>query len=138
MLRTPLAFLLVLGSAGLLYGADFTAEDPALTLAELKSLIIGNSWSGDLGGPGGEASFKEFIDPSGELRGETSKDSKYTAHWLLRDDGLFCWDYGEIGLDPKGDGCAPILKKGSHVAFRRLDGLIGPTWVQSEGNAFGL
>jgi len=82
--------------------------------------------------------FKEYIDPNGELRGETAEGSSYPGHWTLRDDGLFCWDYGEVGLDPMGDGCAPLLKKDDAVAYRRLDGFVGPTWALAAGNAFGL
>ena len=134
MKHITLALTLCIAFTGLARAADFTTSDPALTLDELKSVITGSSWSGSYDG----ADYKEYVDPNGELRGDNSKDGKYLAHWKLREDGLFCFDYGTIGMDPGQDGCVQILKKGDQIAYRRLDGEIEGTATLVLGNPFGL
>ncbi len=113
---------------------DIIADDPAMTIEEMQALLIGNSWSFNDEG----ADFKEYFDPNGELRG-IGADGKYTAHWKYREyDNLFCWDNGEIGMDPMTDGCAQFVLKGGVLAVRRLDGYIHAFGKLAPGNAFGL
>lgn len=102
-----------------------------LTLEDLKTQIVGNSWTGTHGGK----SFSEFIAPNGELRGKSAAFGAYVAHWHFRDeDGLFCVDYGQPGMR----GCVTLLRAGDQVTFRRLDGVVEGTNTLVAGNAFGL
>ncbi len=130
---TP-AFLALIGLASVATAQEISAEDPALSIEEMQATLIGNSWAFTQDG----AQFREYFDPNGELRGDGA-DGKYTAHWKYRDeDDLFCWDNGEIGMDPMTDGCAQFVKKGETLAVRRLDGEISAVGVLTQGNAFGL
>lgn len=113
--------------------ADFTTEDPALTIPEMTATVVGNSWSGTFEG----TEFKEYIDPNGELRGVSGGES-YVAHWFFREDGIFCFDYGEQGMDPGQDGCVQLLHKGDEIGWRRLDGHVEGSATLAAGNAFGL
>jgi hypothetical protein len=112
------------------HAETFTVDDPALSIVEMKSAIVGHTWIGGADGSG----YKEFVDPNGELRGVSNKDGKYTAHWKFRDDGLFCFDYGAPNLN----GCVQLIMKGNQVAFRRLDELIEAQVELKAGNPFGL
>lgn len=134
MKRTGLALLSVFALAGSASAGDWTNTDAALSLGELKSRIVGNSWSGVFDGD----KFSEYVDPNGELRGNSAKNGKYTAHWKLRSDGLFCFDYGKPGMDKDTDGCTQLVLKGTTVAIRRLDGVVEGTVMTAAGNAFGL
>ena len=134
MKRIMFSAIAALGIAAPALAEDFTPADPGLTFEELQTQVVGNSWTYEFEG----ATIKEYVDPNGELRGESSKDGKYTAHWKLREDGLFCFDYGNLGMDPGQDGCAQLLLKGDKVGVRRLDGLLEATGTFAKGNAFGL
>lgn len=114
--------------------ADWSNTDKALTLDALKSQIVGNSWSGELDG----VKFKEYVDPNGELRGDSEKDGKYTAHWKLREDGLFCFDYDPPGMNAPTDGCVQLIVKGGEVALRLLNGTVEGKFKFEKGNAFKL
>ena len=124
---TVMMLLMTVSTAG---AETFTVDDPALTIEQMKSAIVGHSWAGGSDGAG----YKEFVDPNGELRGNSDKDGKYTAHWKFREDGLFCFDYGAPNLN----GCVQLIMKGDQVAFRRLDELIEGQVTLSGGNPFGL
>ena len=112
---------------------DFTSTEPALTIPQMTDLLVGNSWSGIFEG----ADFKEYIAENGELRGSSGGET-YLAHWFFRDDGIFCFDYGDQGLDPGLDGCVQILSKGDQIGWRRLDGEVEGTATLAKGNPFGL
>ena len=111
---------------------DFTPADPGLTFEELQTQVVGNSSTYEYDG----ATIKEYVDPNGELRGESSKDGKYTAHWKLREDGLFCFDYGNPGMDPGQDGCTQLCSRATRSASGALMGC--SSHRHREGNAFGL
>lgn len=131
-MRHLLTLALVL-SPSLAWAEDFTADDTALTIEQMQQEVVGQSWSGTFEG----AAFKEYIDPNGELRGLSGTDS-YVAHWFFRDDGLFCFDYGDVGMDPGQDGCVQLLQKGDIIGWRRLDGHVEGTATLAPANAFGL
>lgn len=69
-MRLALAMGLTLAALPL-HAEEFTTEDPALTIDEMTAEIVGNSWSGTFEG----ADFKEYIDPNGELHGNSGGEA---------------------------------------------------------------
>ena len=128
--RIAIISLLLMNLSTVAAAETFDTNDTAMTIEEMKAKFVGNSWSGDYEG----VTFAEYIDPNGEIRGKSEKDGTYTAHWRFRDDGLFCFDYG----DPSANGCVQLILKGNEIGARRLDGVVEGSYKLSPGNEFKL
>ncbi|MFD1612408.1 DUF302 domain-containing protein [Sphingomonas tabacisoli] len=117
-----------------------TAEEPLyedtelgrqMTVAEIKSVLVGNSLSW---GEPGKKRF-QYLAPDGSLRGGNETGRRYALRWHFRDyDNLFCADSG----DPATSGCVQLLRSGDNVSFRRKDGMVELTAKITAGNPFGL
>jgi hypothetical protein len=81
----------------------------------------------------GEQVF-EFLDPSGEIRGESSAHGKYSAHWRLLDDRTMCFE----SADPMASGCVGVELKGRSLTFIRRDGVIEGPFELLPGNPRSL
>jgi hypothetical protein len=76
----------------------------------------------------------EFLDPAGEIRGESSVHGKFTAHWRLLDDRTICFE----SADPMASGCVGVELKGRNITFIRRDGVIEGPFEFLAGNPRGL
>ena len=81
----------------------------------------------------GEQVF-EFLDPSGEIRGESSAHGKYSAHWRLLDDRTMCFE----SADPMASGCVGVELKGRNITFIRRDGVVEGPFELLPGNPRSL
>ena len=106
------------------------AEAGALDRAGLMNRVVGNTIH--FQGPG-EQVF-EFLDPAGEIRGESSVHGKFTAHWRLLDDRTICFE----SADPMASGCVSVQLNGNAITFLRRDGVVEGPFEFLSGNPRGL
>jgi len=76
----------------------------------------------------------EYLDPAGEIRGESSVHGKFTAHWRLLDDRTICFE----SADPMASGCVAVELKGRTITFNRRDGVVEGPFEFLVGNPRGL
>jgi hypothetical protein len=82
---------------------------------------------------GGEDVF-EYLDPTGEIRGESSAHGKFTARWRLLDDRTMCFE----SADPMASGCVGVELKGTRITFLRRDGVVEGPFELLAGNPRSL
>jgi len=101
-----------------------------LDRAGLLNRVVGNTihFQG-----GGEHVF-EYLDPAGEIRGESSVKGKFTAHWRLLDDHTICFE----SADPMASGCVAVQLSGKTITFLRRDGVVEGPFDFLPGNPRGL
>jgi hypothetical protein len=81
----------------------------------------------------GEQVF-EFLDPSGEIRAESSAHGKYSARWRLLDDRTMCFE----SADPMASGCVGVELNGRSLTFIRRDGVVEGPFELLPGNPRSL
>jgi len=99
--------------------AATAARAELLDRAGLLHRVVGNTihFQGS-----GEDVF-EYLDPTGEIRGESSVHGKFSARWRLLDAQTMCFE----SADPMASGCVGIELSGSKIIFHRRDGVVeGP------------
>ena len=116
--------LLMLGMAA--HGA----QAGVLDRAELLNRVVGNT----IHFGGASEQVFEFLDPKGEIRGESSVHGKFTAHWRLLDDRTMCFE----SADPMASGCVSIELDGKMITFLRRDGVVEGPFEFLPGNPRGL
>jgi len=76
----------------------------------------------------------EYLDPAGEIRGESSVKGKFTAHCRLLDDRTFCFE----SADPMASGCVAVQLSGKAITFLRRDGVVEGPFEFLAGNPRAL
>jgi hypothetical protein len=76
----------------------------------------------------------EYLDPKGEIRGESSTRGKYEAHWRLLDDHTMCFE----SADPMASGCVGVELSATQITFHRRDGVVEGPFEFLPGNPRGL
>ena len=76
----------------------------------------------------------EFLDPAGDIRGESSQDGKFSACWWLLDERTMCFE----SADPMSGGCLGIELVGDRIALIRRDGVNEGPFELLPGNPRGL
>jgi hypothetical protein len=90
------------------------ADAKPLSGSQISTLLSGNTLSGvDRKG----ASWVEYYDPSGQIRGLWKGNDKYGGTWKV-DGDKFCGDYE--GADD--DFCAPLSVNGDQIYYIKDDG----------------
>ena len=97
------------------------AGPKTLTGDEIRSQIVGNTVSGEMG-----TAFTEFYNPDGTIRG-SSADGAYQGKWHIDGDTL-CLEYDE----PLG--CRKIALDGDKVTFVTEDGEVDGSGTLIKGN----
>jgi hypothetical protein len=113
-----------LGAAGLVWLAaalPAAAGPKTLTGEEIRSQIVGNTVSGQMG-----AAFTEFYNPDGSIHG-SSGDGAYQGKWHIDGDAL-CLEYDE----PLG--CRKIALDGETVTYITEEGEVDGSGTLLKGN----
>ena len=76
----------------------------------------------------------EYLDPAGDIRGESSVKGRFTAHWRLLDDHTICFE----SADPMASGCVAVQLSGKTITFLRRDGVVEGPFGFLPGNPRGL
>jgi len=105
-------------------------EAKELDRAGLLNRVVGNT----IHFQGADEHVFEYLDPSGEIRGESSVKGKFTAHWRLLDDRTLCFE----SADPMASGCVAVELSGKAITFLRRDGVVEGPFDFLPGNPRGL
>jgi hypothetical protein len=118
--------------SGLLVLAMTAAGTGAQVLgrAELLHRVAGNT----IHVQGGGEDVYEYLDPNGEIRGESSAHGRFTARWRLLDDQTMCFE----SADPMASGCVGIELNGTQIVFHRRDGVVEGPFEFLAGNPRSL
>ena len=104
-----ISFLSALGMAALTLSSA-QAEDAMLSGADMQARIVGNTMVGIYDDAGGQ--WREYYDPSGEIRGTDEDHGAYSARYEIRQD-FMCFDYPWDGAD----WCSVISIDGDNLTF---------------------
>jgi len=97
------------------------AGPPTLTGDEIRSQIVGNTVSGEMG-----TAFTEYYNPDGTIHG-SSADGAYQGKWHIDGDTL-CLEYDE----PLG--CRKIALEGDKVTYVTEEGEVDGSGTLIKGN----
>lgn len=110
------------------------AAEGALPMSEadIRAKIVGSTLAGQYAN--GD-SWREYFDPSGEIRGKDTTSGVYSARYEVRENYL-CFDY----LEPNVDWCGAVSIDGREIVFYTDKGRVtDPTYtILLEGNPFGM
>lgn len=106
------------------------ADAQLLGRSQLLNRVVGNT----IHFQGGGEDVYEYLDPKGEIRGESSARGKYSARWRLLDDQTMCFE----SADPMASGCVGVELNGAKITFRRRDGVIEGPFEFLTGNPRSL
>ena len=90
--------------------AAWADELEVLTGDDMQVRIVGNTMVGMYDGAGGE--WREYFDPSGEIRGTDEEHGAYSARYEIRPN-VMCFDYPWEGYD----WCCAIGLQGDKLTF---------------------
>jgi hypothetical protein len=95
--------------------SDAEAEDGVALMsgADLEKQIVGNTMFGQYAN--GE-DWREYFDPTGEIRGMDEKHGPYTARYEITHN-FMCFDYPWEGTD----WCASLSVSGDRITFYKND-----------------
>lgn len=106
------------------------ARAAELDRAGLLSRVVGST----IHFSNGSEEVYQFLDPNGEIRGESSVHGKSSAHWRLLDDKTLCFE----SADPMASGCVAVELRGKQIEFHRRDGVIEGPFEYLPGNPRAL
>ena len=97
-----------------------------LDRAGLLSRVVGST----IHFKGASEDVYEYLDPHGEIRGESSVHGKFSARWRLLDDRTICFE----SADPMQSGCVSVEIRPGEIEFHRRDGLLEGPFEHLPGN----
>jgi hypothetical protein len=119
-----------LATCCLLMGLMTSAHSAELDRAGLLTRLVGSTIH--LKSP--DEDVFEYLDPNGDIRGESSAHGKFAAHWRLLDDRTICFE----SADPMQSGCVSVAIRGKHIEFHRRDGVVEGPFEHIRGNPRSL
>jgi hypothetical protein len=107
-----------------------SAEPVELTRADLTARVVGNT----IHYQAENEDIYEYLAPDGLIRGWSSVQGAYTAHWRFLDNDAICFEHA----DPMASGCVAVVLREGSIEYHRRDGVVEGPFPLLRGNPRGL